>query len=523
MVRLAPAFSAACQVGVVGALFLSYNYRRTYGGAGVDPACTTKALQTFSTDCHRDVYDVAVVGGGIVGVATAREIRAKYPFKRVILLEREADVAQHQSGHNSGCIHAGMFYPPGSAMARLCPKGSAMMIAYCKANKLPYELCGKLIVATEDSQMPTVEELFEWGTANGVEGLEILRGKEAIQKKEPLVTGVGALYSKTSGIVDFAEVTRHMLKGLCTAAANKFTAKFQFEVLDFVGVSGVVPKGQLEELVLIRGREHNQLGPEKTVLTKNVITCCGMGNDRVAKSTGSVLEWIGKHITQTYGFRGRYYQLVPEKRDMVRMHVYPIPGEMLMLHFSPTVDVRRGKQIIVGPGCAVGFDPFGYTPYHFDLEYFIQCVFSKGGWTSLLLNFNYVMDAYYVDISKKAFLREAQRLIPSVRQEDIDDSFTGLMAVGVDTEGSLCMDLAMEFSRPRITIPATFEKGLVLSPKPDSGNIEPGRTAPLILNVRNAPSPAATASMAIAEEIVATAADRFKWTPHTSIVDHLRH
>lgn len=514
-------FSGVCQVAVVGGLATAIYARREYGNMATDGVSTAHSFVTFSKDDRRDIYDVAIVGGGIVGVATAREIRQKYPHKRVILIEREADVAQHQSGHNSGCIHAGMFYPPGSAMARLCPRGHNLIVDYCKKNKLPYELCGKMIVAADDSQRASVQNLYDWGTANGVKGLEILEGEEAIKKKEPLVTGVSALWSPVTGIIDFAEVTRCMLREMVAGAKNNFTTQFQFDAQDFVGVKLPAAGGTgSEEMVLIRGREHNHLGPEKTVLAKSVITCCGLNNDVVASHSGGIVEWVGKRIVQTYGFRGRYYQLTPESRDMVHMHVYPCPdnskGMSVGVHFTPTVDVRRRRQVIIGPGSALALDRYGYTPYTMDLEYCFNCAFSKGGWVSLASNFGVICQTYYMDLSKRKFLQEAQKLIPSIQAKDIEDSYCGVMAIGVAEDGTLSMDLAMEFARPRVLLPATMDKNKVLElvkDAPHSGKaIEAaGSAQPLILNVRNAPSPAATASMAIAEDIVQAASSRFYW------------
>ncbi|KAG5490702.1 hypothetical protein JKF63_00824 [Porcisia hertigi] len=514
-------FSGTCQVAAVGGLVGIVYCGRGYGNMATDSASTSHSLITFSKDDRRDVYDVAIVGGGIVGVATAREIRLKYPSKRVALIEREADVAQHQSGHNSGCIHAGMFYPPNSAMAKLCPRGHDMIIDYCKKNNLPYELCGKIIVATEESQRSIVQRMYDWGVANGVKGLEILEGVDAIKKKEPLVTGVSALWSPASGIVDFAEVTRCMLSELKSNAANKFAAQFQFDAQDFIGVSVPNPQGKgANEMVLIRGREKNHLGPEKTILAKRVITCCGLSSDVIAKRSGGIMEWVGKRVVQIYGFRGRYYQLTPERRDMVHMHVYPCPdsrkGLSVGVHFTPTVDVRRGRQVIIGPGSAFSLDRYGYTPYTIDLEYCFNCAFSKGGWVSLVSNFGVLCQTYYMDLSKRRFLREAQKLIPSIEAKDIADSFCGVMAVGVAEDGTLSADLAMELARPRVMVQALMNEKKTLElikdvPLPDKAIKTTGIEDPLILNVRNAPSPAATASMAIAEDIVKLASSRFHW------------
>ncbi|EPY23767.1 2-hydroxyglutarate dehydrogenase [Strigomonas culicis] len=398
-----------------------------------------------------------------------------------------------------------MYYKPGTAMGRLCPRGHDLMVEYCQKNKVPYELCGKLIVASEQSQVPTIEEVYKNGVTNGVKGMTILRSQEEIHQKEPHVRGVAAVWSPQTGITDFAAVCRHMFKQL-TANPKLFNYQFRYEAQDFVGV-----KTPSEELVLIRGRESGHLGPEKTVLAKNVITCCGLCNDEVAAKSGTVFERVGKRIAQTYSFRGRYYELIPEKRSIITSHVYPCPdyrkGMSVGVHFTPTINEGRGRQVIIGPGSALAFAREGYNSYMIDIEYCLNCAFSKGGWVSLFSNMNMIFQMYYMDISRALFLSEAQKLIPEVKASDIEDSFCGVQAIGIDDAGMLAKDLSMEFARPRTTINAELNKNC---------EVIVGRTAlegvkPLILNVRNAPSPAATACMSIAEDIVKVAGDRFKW------------
>ncbi|KEG10965.1 2-hydroxyglutarate dehydrogenase [Trypanosoma grayi] len=546
-------FAWTCELGFLGGLCAAVKYKYSYENVPTDAAHTKNSFATFSKDSRREFYDVAIVGGGIVGVATAREIRKQFPKKRVILLEKEADVAQHQSGHNSGVVHAGMYYPHDSLMARLCPRGHDLMMAYCRQNKLPCERVGKLIVAADENEIPAIEKLYEQGVSNGVRELKMLRSEEEIKKVEPNVRGVCALYSPDTAVADFSAVARYMLKELQNGARGLFDTQFRYEALDFVGLSINHnlhrPKDVPTEMVLIRGREDGQLGPEKTIVAKNVITCCGLSNDLLARRSGSPLHWIGKKVSQTFSFRGRYYQLKPEARGLVSMNVYPAPDSRKALsvgvHFTPTVDERRGRQIIIGPGSAVTTHRYGYSPYCFDLEYCWNSFFSRGGWVNFISNITTVAKTFSVDVSRAAFLREAQKLVPSLKDSDIEESFCGVMGLAVTESGGLEMDLAMELSRPRTMIATSVKPDKVLeaqeggdaseqtpsapaaggggggplilnvrnapSPAPSAPAAGGGGGGPLILNVRNAPSPAATSCMAIAEEIVVTAKKNFEW------------
>ncbi|EPY29882.1 2-hydroxyglutarate dehydrogenase [Angomonas deanei] len=379
-----------------------------------------------------------------------------------------------------------MYYKPGTAMARLCPRGHDLIVDYCKKKGVIHEMVGKLIVASSEDQVKTIEEVYANGVANGVKDMKLIYGDSEIKKKEPNITGLAAIWSPQTGITDFAAVTRSMLKDL-SADAKHFATQFQFEAQDFIGVH-LSPK---EEVVLIRGRESGHHGPEKTVVARRVITCCGLNNDALAKYSGNVLSRAGKRIVQTYSFRGRYYQLTPEKRSIITSHVYPCPdtrkGMSVGVHFTPTVDERRGRQVIIGPGSAVAFDRFGYSPYLVDLEYLFNCAFSKGGWVSLASNAKMICQMYYMDLSRAVFLREAQKLIPEIRNEDIEDSFCGVQAIGIDEAGGLAKDLSIEFCRPKKTFPGSLSKTNELKVLSDSP-VAAG-TTPLILNVRNAPSP----------------------------------
>ncbi|PBJ75405.1 hypothetical protein BCY84_11232 [Trypanosoma cruzi cruzi] len=506
-------------VGFVGGVGAAVNYKYKYEYITTDAAATKHAVSIFSKDARREFYDVAVVGGGIVGLAVVREIRKQFPNKRVILLEKETDVAQHQSSHNSGVVHAGMYYPSNSLMARLCPRGHDLMMEYCKRNNLPYDRVGKLVVAANELEIPAVQRLYKQGIENGVRDLKILANEEEIKKVEPNVCGVYALYSPDTGIADFSAVARHMLKELYEGSKGLFNAQFRFEAMDFVGLSfEEEEKKAPSEMVLIRGREEGQLGPEKTIAAKNVITCTGLSNDITAKRSGPILSRIGKKVTQTFSFRGRYYQLKPEARDLVKMNVYPAPDETRGLsvgvHFTPTVDERRGRQVIVGPGSAVATHRYGYSPYWFDAEYCWHSVTSRGGWVNFVKHFDTVIRTFCVDASRTVFLHEARKLVPSLKDSDVEESFCGVMGLAIAENGALESDLCIELSRPRTVLSATLKPKKVIEVVENANTDGPstkGQNNPLILNLRNAPSPSATACMSIAESIVAVVKESFNW------------
>lgn len=520
-------FSVSSKIIAVGTIAGMLSYQWSYNSVDNSHAAHEDVL-THAGLLDPRVYDVAIVGGGIVGLATAREIRKKWPKKSIILLEKEGNVAMHQSSHPSGCIHAGMYYTPGTAMARLCPRGAQMLVEYCRKNKLPYRMCGKLIVASKPSEEGVIRTLYENGVANGVRGLEILPTPEAIKEKEPMVEGVMALYSKNTGIVDFGAVARKMRDEL-VSNKRKFTLRYNFKVLDFVGIqlpSSVMVKkvndngststtAVPKEAVVIRGREEGQLGPEYRIVARNVITCCGLGTDPVAKTT-DVRGFWGPRVAQMYSFRGKYYQLKQDKSNLVKMHIYPCPdltkGLSVGIHVSPTINYDRGNRIILGPGSAFALHPYGYTPYHVDLSYLFHSIFSYGGWASLLSNIPTLIDTYRVDLSKTAFLKEVQKLIPSVQLHDIEESFSGVMGLGVGVNGSLCSDLALDYTRPKYMMKAEVlprNKGYGFHPV-EKIKIQDS-CYPLVIHVRNAPSPAATACMSIAEEIVAASSLAFMW------------
>lgn len=459
-----------------------------------DPLIDSTSAPHPSPKSHADV---AVIGGGILGTAVARELLRRYPAKRVLLLEKEADVGCHQTSHNSGVIHAGIYYEPGSHMAQLCVDGARKMYDYCHVNSIPCERVGKLIVASCEQQRSVVEELFRRGNANGVEGLKLLSSPQEICNIEPLVRGVAALWSPNTGIADFAAVTRHMHRSMQALFCDRFSSVFHSEVHSV----RVMDSGDRER-VLIATKEPGQRGPLVTYTADHVIACGGLHNNRLAALSGDVVCREGPHVDRCLSFRGRYYQLKSTSEINIKTNVYPCPtggGIPVGIHFTPTVDEVRGRAIIVGPGSAICSAPEGYSAATWDLQYLMDVLQSSAVWKFLLKNAQLGIDQLYADQSKARFLAEAQKLIPSVTVDDITDSFVGVMVAGVDRSGNWVSDLSADFMRPKSLKPNNTS----------TATASPSR--PLFMNIRNAPSPCATASLSVAEAVVSSAAKVFEW------------
>ena len=309
------------------------------------------------------------VGGGIIGLATARELLRRHPALTVAVLEKESEVAAHQTGHNSGVIHAGMYYAPGSIMARTCVRGSALMYEYARAQGIPHSRCGKLIVATSEAEHAQVLQLHANGTANGVPGLRVLDAA-GVRELEPAVAAYSALWSPNTGIIDYAAVARHLAEDVLRS--GRADIKLGFEATGFALAPGgggggggsaaatapATAPATPPTLVTVSGVEPGQVGPTRTVRARHVITCAGFHADRVAARAG------GAPDPRVVTFRGTYYQMAPAFKDIVRTNVYPVPsggGIPTGVHFTPTVNEQRGHQMIIGPGACITFSREGYT------------------------------------------------------------------------------------------------------------------------------------------------------------------
>lgn len=388
-------------------------------------------------------FDIAIVGAGIVGLATAMELLTRRPGLRVGVLDKEPAIGQHQTGHNSGVIHAGVYYAPGSLKARACVAGKAKLIRFLEEHRIPYELCGKVIVATEESELPRLHELHKRGVANGVPGLELI-GPRRLRELEPHTEGIQALYSPTTGIVDFGRVAR--------AYADEVEAR-----------GGMILPGHEVTAIERRDGAHRLVTPVGTIEAGAVITCAGVYADRVARLTGA------PEHPKIVPFRGDYYVLRPERAGMVRGLIYPVPDPrfpFLGVHFTRRMD----GSVWLGPNAVLAFSREGYRLRDINLRDLAE-ILQFPGFRKLARRYWRTGGAeMYRDVSKRAFLKALQRYMPDLRPDDLLPGPSGVRAQALAPDGSLVDDFVVD--------------------QQDGA-----------LHVRNAPSPAATSSLAIAELI----------------------
>jgi L-2-hydroxyglutarate oxidase len=389
--------------------------------------------------------DVAVVGGGIVGVATAHALLSSEPRPRLVLLEAEDRLAFHQTGHNSGVLHSGLYYKPRSAKAAFCRSGRRKMIAFCEARGVPYAITGKLVVATRPDELPRLDELRARGEANGLAGVRRLSIEEA-REIEPSVTGLGALHVPEAGVVDFAAAT---------AALGAAVAELGGEVRTGARLTRVARDGSRVVLETTAGE----------VRCRVLVACAGLAADRVARLAGL------KPTVAVVPFRGDYFALVPERAHLVKTLIYPVPDPrfpFLGVHFT-----RRVNGLVeVGPNAVVALSRRGYGRFALSCADAFDVATFPGFWRFALKHASTAFDEVRRSFDAGAFTRAAQQLVPEVRTSDLARAGCGIRAQAMTADGGLVDDFLF---------------------------VE----APGMVHVLNAPSPAATAGLAIGEEIAA--------------------
>jgi len=393
---------------------------------------------------------VAIIGGGIVGLATALELMGQFPGRSLVIVEKEAQLAQHQTGHNSGVMHAGIYYRPGTYKAQLCVEGVRRMKAFCQANGIHYEECGKLIVATSADELPRLQTLYERGTANGVQGLRLLE-PEALREIEPYARAVRAVHSPHTAIVDYTEVTRAMAANLERAGVQIRTG---------ARVSGIARRDMVLHVQTTAG----------VITTSNLINCAGLHADTVARLMGVHPD------VRIIPFRGEYYVL-RRAQGLVRGLIYPVPDPefpFLGVHFTK----RIHGEIEAGPNAVLAFAREGYRMWNINLAETVGYLAYRGFWAMAQRYWRTGLYEMYRSVSKRAFLRALQRLVPSLNEQDLLPGGSGVRAQAVARDGSLVDDF-------RIT------------------------ETPQAIHVLNAPSPAATASLAIGRYIADLAGRSF--------------
>jgi L-2-hydroxyglutarate oxidase len=386
---------------------------------------------------------ITIVGGGIVGLATAYRLGERFPGARITVLEKEDGVGRHQTGHNSGVLHCGLYYKPGSTKARLAVAGIRQMVEFCQANGVPHEVCGKLVVAADDSEVERLRGLHERGTANGLEGLRWL-GREEMREIEPHVGGVAALRVPQEGIVDYPRVCEVLTAKLAERGAQVVTgAKVERARREGAGWVLETPRGSFTADFLVN--------------------CAGLHCDRVAELAGERRE------TRIVPFRGEYYQIRPERQHLVRHLIYPVPDPQfpfLGVHFTRMI--RGGIE--AGPNAVLAFAREGYRKSDINLRDLWDALTYGGLWRFLR---RYPAMAWFElrrSLSRELFCRSLQRLVPEIRADDLATGGSGVRAQVISPEGEIVQDFQL-IARPNA------------------------------LHVLNAPSPAATASLAIGAEI----------------------
>ncbi len=396
-------------------------------------------------------YDIVIVGGGIVGLATARELLARHPHLKLALLEKEDVLSKHQTGHNSGVIHSGIYYTPGSLKAQLCAEGRRKIWEYCDAKQIPYKQVGKLIVATEESELGRLDALMKRGIDNGIEGLQVIDAK-GIEAREPHCRGIKAIFSPVTGIVDYGVVARSYGDDIRESGGDIFVNR-EVRGIDRIGGESIV---------------HTSAGD---VNAKYVVTCGGLMSDRLAKMTG------GQSDPKIVPFRGDYLILKPDKRDLVRGNIYPVPDPafpFLGVHFTP----RMNGDVWLGPNAVLAFSREGYSFSTINVGDLFETL-TYAGFIKLASKYMSMgMGEMYRDIVRSAYVGALQRYIPELNVEDTLAGPSGVRAQAMNSDGSMVDDFVFDGDRD-------------------------------VVHVRNAPSPAATSSLAIGRYIADDADSRF--------------
>jgi (S)-2-hydroxyglutarate dehydrogenase len=393
-------------------------------------------------------YNVIIIGGGAVGLGVALEITRRFPRQKLLLVEKEEKVARHQSGHNSGVIHSGVYYKPGSLKARLCVTGAAAMVEFCRKHAIPHNVCGKVIVATQQEELPRLEELRQRGEANGLTGLRRI-GSQELREIEPHATGLQALVVPSTGVTDYALVCEKYAQLI---AANGGTVETS------AAVTGM--RRSAQEIVVETSK--GAFG------TTSVINCAGLYSDRIARMAG---DDPGILIVP---FRGEYYDLTTERASLVQALIYPVPDPrfpFLGVHFTRRITGR----VDAGPNAVLALAREGYRHSDISARDLASSLLFPGFWRMARRHWRNGLGEWHRSLSKRAFVRALRRLLPEITENDLVPDGSGVRAQALKPDGALVDDFQF--------VP--------------SGKV---------LHVLNVPSPAATASLMIGKTIVDTAA-----------------
>ena len=388
-------------------------------------------------------FDLIIIGGGIVGLATAMAVGRRFPRLRLLIVEKEDRVAAHQTGHNSGVIHSGLYYKPGSLKAKMCVEGAAAMVEFCREHSIPHEICGKVVVATREDELPALDELYRRGTANGVPGVSYL-SPEQLREIEPHSSGIRALRVPTTGITDY------------TAVAKQYAALV-------VESGGELRLGAKATRIVRHAGETVVETPQGSFACRRLLNCAGLHSDRIARLAG---DDPGSIIVP---FRGEYYDIVPERWPLVKGLIYPVPDPsfpFLGVHFTR----RISGGVEAGPNAVLALRREGYRKTDFSLADTLTTLSYPGFWRMAAKYWTEGAKEMYRSLSKPAFLHGLQRLLPALESSDIRLGGSGVRAQALSREGRLLDDFHIVHSAS-------------------------------IIHVLNVPSPAATASLLIGRRI----------------------
>lgn len=394
---------------------------------------------------NNEIFDIAIIGGGIVGAATFYQMQKHHPSLKIILIEKEERLAFHQTGNNSGVMHSGLYYKPGSLKAKNCVEGRKALVKFAQENNIPHDVCGKVVVAIDESELPFLDKIFATGIENKIDGIEKINA-EQIKEHEPFCVGIAGIWVPCTGIIDYVKATDKMVE-----IALNINSKSQLEL-------------NTEANSFEKENDVNVIGTNKGIYrSRFMIFCGGLQADRLARKDHVKLK------EKVVGFRGDYYELTEQAKHKIKNLIYPVPNPdfpFLGVHFTRMTN----GEIECGPNAVFTFKREGYGKTDFNWKDTIDALSYRGTWKLFFQNMSFGINEYRRAFSKKLFLKTLQRLVPSLTMEDIKPGRSGVRAMLLSEDGDTRDDFRIEYK--------------------DSS-----------IHVLNAPSPAATASLAIGDNI----------------------
>jgi (S)-2-hydroxyglutarate dehydrogenase len=366
-------------------------------------------------------FDVAIIGGGIVGAATFYKMQKRFPHLTMVLIEKENLLADHQTGHNSGVIHSGLYYKPGSLKAQNCVQGRRELVKFCQEYNIPHDVCGKVVVATDEKELPHLEKIFQTGLQNEIEGIRMLTSNAEIKEIEPFVEGIAGIHVPCTGIVDFRAATAKMVE-LALEIQPKSELRLKHEVIGIGKQEG-----------------YSEVITDKKVFEANyLIFCAGLQADRLARKDGVKLK------EKVVGFRGDYYELTEQGKHKVKHLIYPVPNPdfpFLGVHFTRMTN----GETECGPNAVFTFKREGYGKTDFNLRDTWDALTYRGTWKLFLGNISFGINEYRRAFSKKLFLKTLQRMIPSLTMDDLKPGRSGVRALLLREDGDTRDDFRIEY------------------------------------------------------------------------------